>query len=130
MKTISKKSLIFPGIILFIIAPIILIPAIKQELNSGWVRSEFYFTAFLQILFFVAISVYAYFNCKNNHWTQKYLLNAGLLGALGFYYYASLSYDPAFPTLAALGIVTIIFIIPGILILQLVAVLIKKFFKG
>jgi hypothetical protein len=131
MKTTSEKiAFIFPAIIIFVIAPIILFPVIKQELDSGWARNEFYIAVFLQILFFLALSVYAFFNLKNNHWTQKYLMNSVILIGIGFYYYASLSYDSAFPTLAGLVLITIIYIIPALLILQLISILIKKFFKG
>lgn len=129
MKTISVKTSLLPAIIIFVIAPIILFPVVIREFNSMWEKSEFYFFTFLQILFFLVLSVYTYFNIKNNHWTQKYLINAGILIAIGFYYYESLFYGFDIPTLVVLSIITIIFIIPALLILQLIATLIKKYLK-
>ncbi len=77
----------------------------------------------------MVISFYSYYNCIKTHWTQKYLMNVGVFVALGFYYYVSLLYDSSVPTLGAMVITTIIFIIPGLLVLQAIATLIRFFLK-
>jgi uncharacterized membrane protein required for colicin V production len=56
-------------------------------------------------------------------------MNVGVFVALGFYYYVSLLYDSSVPTLGAMVITTIIFIIPGLLVLQAIATLIRFFLK-
>lgn len=131
MKTTLEKSYtVLPAIITFIIASIILFSAIRHDSGSSWVRSEFYITIISHILFFLALSSYVYFNLQSKHWGQRYLGNAGVLTSIGFYFYSSLFYDPSFPTLGILSLITIIYIIPSLLINQLAITLIKKYSKN
>ena len=89
-----------------------LIPNIYNELSSWWwVRSELYFTAFTQILFFIGLYFYLMMNMMSHHWQRRYLLNIFVLSFLMFYIYWSTFYDPAFPTLAALMIYSIVFML-------------------
>lgn len=130
MKTITEKiSYILPIILFIIITPIILYPAVRQEFDSSWMRSEFYFITILNVLFFIGLSIYLHNNIKSENWVQKYLVNLGILIAISFYYYVSLFSDSSMPTLGALTIISIIYILPGLLIVQLIASLIKKFQK-
>lgn len=124
-KKPKKITNLIPIIILAIVF-FILYPVINQEISSGWVRSELYFHIFLNIVFLLSFSIYLYFSIRSQHWTQKYMISFSILSSIGFYYYVSLSYDPAFPTLAALSIITAIYIIPALIFIQLIGFIIKK----
>jgi amino acid transporter len=123
MKNISIVS----TIIFFILGSSIVLVAFFQESQSAsWARSEMYFSVILNILFLVVLSgtFYKYLNDKDK--VLKYVMSIALTASLTFYCYASLSYDSAFPTLAALNVITVLYLIPGLLLVRTSVAMIRK----
>lgn len=128
LQKMIKTSILLP--ILFLVVGWIIVGYESYQslvLETGWVRSEFYFTSLLNFVFIFTLTTILHFCLRSKSLVQRYLMSIGIVSSLIFYWYASLSYDPAFPTLAALLLVSILFIIPSLLLLKLVTFLIEKY---
>lgn len=97
-------------------------------LETSWVRSEFYITSLLNFVFIFILTTVLHFCLKSTYWTRHYLMSIGIMSALIFYGYVSLSGGGSdFPILAGLLIVAILFIIPGLFVLRFLVFLIERY---
>ena len=116
MKNISTVS----SFIFFVLGISIISIEFFQELqnNTLWIKSELYLSVIISIIFIVIFSglLHRYLNSKDK--VLKYTMSSTLVVSLVFYFYVSLSYDYAFPNLVALNIITVLYLIPGLLLVR------------
>lgn len=125
-KKISTIALSIAVTTFFIVAIRILFPMIEKELYTGWVRTEFYTVLTINVLFCAALSFYLYKNILSRHWTQRYLVNTGIVVSLILYYIGSHSNETSIPVLGGVTLMIILYIIPGLVVVQSIAFLINR----
>ena len=124
IKIIGIYALLFVLITYFLLkTPIV------DGFYSGWVRGEYYFAIFIQIIFFMSFFYYFYHNNQKNRWVRKYIINISIFIWIYVLYWYAHSYDPSIPTLAALEITEILLILPFFLVLEWFFRIIRYFIK-
>lgn len=114
----TKNKNIILGTFFLIGISIIGIEFFHELQNSGWAKNELYISVFLNILYVGILSFFFRIYLKHENSAIKYVMVASLIISLLLYYYTSVSYDPVFPTLTAMNIVAIIYIVPGLIIIR------------
>lgn len=123
MKKLTAWLLPF---LFFVASLVVLYPAVQQDFHSSWVRWEFYSTAALMVGFCLLLALYLYSNLQQAHWTQRYLLSAGVILPLPFYYYVGLTSGHDIPLVFGFLLVSILYVMPLLALLHGVAFLIRK----
>ncbi len=119
--------LFLPASFLAVAVSIIFSEVVYELATGGWVRNELYGATLFNLVVFISLAVDLHRTLKSEKWLQKYVMSAGILVSLIFYYWASLSNDPAFPTLAGLALFTLFRIAPALVMLKLLLFLMSKY---
>ncbi len=129
MKNIPLMS----SVIFFLIGFAIIVVEVINELQGGWLLSEMIVSSLLNIIFVAVLAGFLYRYLKNKNKLLKYVMSIALVLALAFLFNISLSDGQDFPNLAAMNIVGVGFIIPGLLIVRgivtLINIVVKYFLR-